>query len=47
MNFQGYALAHHVTTTSKQRMTLTTSRITTIQLEEIRVLIGMAVGLVR
>jgi mRNA-degrading endonuclease toxin of MazEF toxin-antitoxin module len=40
-----YALAHHVTTTSKQRVTLTPSRITDGQLTEIRRLIGLAIGL--
>ncbi len=40
-----YALAHHVTTTSKQRVTGTPSRITDGQLTEIRRLIGLAIGL--
>ncbi len=40
-----YALAHHVTTTSKQRVTETPSRITDGQLAEIRRLIGLAIGL--
>jgi mRNA-degrading endonuclease toxin of MazEF toxin-antitoxin module len=40
-----YALAHHVTTTSKQRITSTPSRITEAQLAEIRRLIGIAIGL--
>lgn len=39
-----YALAHHVTTTSKHRVTATASRITDEQLIEIRRLIGLAVG---
>jgi mRNA-degrading endonuclease toxin of MazEF toxin-antitoxin module len=40
-----FALAHHVTTTSKQRITSTPSRITEAQLAEIRRLIGIAIGL--
>jgi mRNA interferase MazF len=40
-----YALAHHVTTTSKHRVTATPSRITDGQLTEIRRLIGVAIGL--
>jgi mRNA-degrading endonuclease toxin of MazEF toxin-antitoxin module len=40
-----YALAHHVTTTSKLRITPTPSRITEPQLAEIRRLIGIAIGL--
>ncbi len=40
-----YALAHHVTTTSKHRITPTPSRITDGQLVEIRRLIGIAIGL--
>ena len=40
-----FALAHHVKTTSKQRMTATPSRITEAQLAEIRRLIGVAIGL--
>ena len=40
-----YALAHHVTTTSKHRITPTPSRITDEQLAEIRRLIGIAIGL--
>jgi mRNA interferase MazF len=40
-----YALAHHVTATSKQRATQTPSRITALQLSRIRKLIGVAVGL--
>lgn len=39
-----YALAHHVTTTSKQRITPTRSHITDAQLETIRKLIGLAIG---
>jgi mRNA interferase MazF len=42
---QSYALAHHVTTTSKERVTGTPSRITDAQLKEIRHLIGVAIGL--
>ena len=40
-----FALAHHVTTTSKQRIVPTPSRITDAQLVEIRRLIGIAIGL--
>jgi mRNA interferase MazF len=40
-----YALAYHVTTASKQRVTLTGSRIGEAQLAEIRRLIGVAIGL--
>jgi len=40
-----YALAHHVTTTSKHRITPTSSQITDPQLAEIRRLIGVAIGL--
>lgn len=40
-----HALAHHVTTTSKHRITPTPSRITDEQLAEIRRLIGIAIGL--
>ena len=40
-----YALAHHVTTASKQRVTPTPSCITHVQLAEIRQLIGIAIGL--
>ena len=40
-----FALAHHVTTTSKQRIASTPSRITDAQLIEIRRLIGIAIGL--
>jgi mRNA interferase MazF len=40
-----YALAHYVTTMSKQRVTGTPSRITDGQLTEIRRLIGLAIGL--
>jgi mRNA-degrading endonuclease toxin of MazEF toxin-antitoxin module len=40
-----YALAHHVTTTSKRRVSPTSSRITDAQLANIRRLIGLAVGL--
>jgi mRNA-degrading endonuclease toxin of MazEF toxin-antitoxin module len=39
-----HALAHHVTTTSKRRITSTSSRITEAQLIEIRRLIGIAMG---
>ena len=42
-----YALAHHVTTTSKYRITPTSSRITDSQLAQIRELIGIAIGLDR
>jgi mRNA interferase MazF len=40
-----HALAHHVTTTSKQRVTPTGSCITAAQLAAIRHLIGVAIGL--
>ncbi len=40
-----YALAHHVTTTSKQRISPTGSHITREQLAAIRKLIGLAIGL--
>ena len=40
-----FALAHHVTTTSKQRVSPTTSRIDGRELAEIRRLIGVAVCL--
>lgn len=40
-----HALAHHVTTTSKQRVMPTSSRVTEAQLAKIRELIGVAVGL--
>lgn len=40
-----YALAHHVTTASKQRVTPTPSRIGGTELAEIRRLIGVAIGL--
>jgi mRNA interferase MazF len=40
-----HALAHHVTTTSKHRVTPTPSRITHEQLAEIRRLISIAIGL--
>ena len=40
-----YALAHHVTTTSKQRVSPTSSRIDGTELAAIRRLIGIAVGL--
>ncbi len=39
-----YALAHHVTTTSKRRIVATPSRITDGQLAEIRRLIAIATG---
>jgi mRNA-degrading endonuclease toxin of MazEF toxin-antitoxin module len=39
-----YALAHHVTTTSKRRITPTQSRITDAQLAAIRRLICIAIG---
>jgi mRNA-degrading endonuclease toxin of MazEF toxin-antitoxin module len=39
-----HALAHHVTTTSKRRITPTPSHITDAQLAEIRRLIGIAIG---
>lgn len=40
-----FALAHHVTTTSKRRVTGTDSRIADTQLLEIRRLIGIVIGL--
>ncbi|QQS55443.1 MAG: type II toxin-antitoxin system PemK/MazF family toxin [Candidatus Competibacteraceae bacterium] len=40
-----YALAHHVTTTSKHRITPTPSHITDEELVEIRWLIGVTIGL--
>lgn len=40
-----YALAHHVTTTSKRRITPTPSRITPEQLQEIRRLVAFSIGL--
>ena len=40
-----FALAHHVTTASKQRISLTPSRIAGTELAEIRRLIGVAIGL--
>ncbi|MBP2294473.1 type II toxin-antitoxin system PemK/MazF family toxin [Azospirillum rugosum] len=40
-----FALAHHVTTTSKHRIKPTSSRVTNDQLSEIRMLIGISVGL--
>jgi len=40
-----YALAHHVTTASKQRVTPTPSHIGDTELAEIRRLIGVAIGL--
>lgn len=40
-----HALAHHITTTSKQRITPTDACITDAQLAEIRRLIGIAIGL--
>lgn len=40
-----YALAHHVTTASKQRVSPTNSHIDGAELVEIRRLIGVAVGL--
>ena len=40
-----YALAHHVATTSKRRITPTQSRITDMQLDEIRRRIAIAIGL--
>lgn len=42
---QSHALAHHVTTTSKRRVTPTHSRISDAQLAEVRRLIGVTVGL--
>jgi mRNA-degrading endonuclease toxin of MazEF toxin-antitoxin module len=41
---RSHALAHHVTTTSKRRITPTSSHITEAQLTEIRRLIGIAIG---
>lgn len=40
-----HALAHHVTTTSKQRATPTGSRITAAQLARLRELVALAIGL--
>lgn len=40
-----FALAHHVTTASKQRVTPTNSRISAAELAEIRRLIGLSVGM--
>ena len=40
-----HALAHHVTTTSKQRIAPTASRVTDAQLTAIRRLIGVALGM--
>jgi mRNA-degrading endonuclease toxin of MazEF toxin-antitoxin module len=40
-----YALAHHVTTASKRRITETPSRVTDTQLAEIRRLIAFSIGL--
>ncbi len=40
-----HALAHHVATTSKRRVTPTGSRVTDAQLAEIRKLVGVTVGL--
>ncbi|MFZ1428996.1 MAG: type II toxin-antitoxin system PemK/MazF family toxin [Geminicoccaceae bacterium] len=40
-----YALAHHVATTSKRRIAPTQSRITDLQLGEIRRRIAIAIGL--
>ena len=40
-----HALAHHVTTASKRRITPTPSRITDAQLTEIRCLVALAVGI--
>ncbi|WP_448190577.1 type II toxin-antitoxin system PemK/MazF family toxin [Azospirillum sp. sgz301742] len=42
---QSYALAHHVTSTSKNRIQGTNSRITVRQLEEIRQRIAITIGL--
>ena len=39
------ALAHHVTTTSKQRIEPTASRITAAQLRDIRRCVALAIGL--
>jgi len=38
------ALAHHVTTASKRRITATPSRVTDVQLADIRRLIALAIG---
>lgn len=40
-----HALAHHVTTASKRRITPTPSRITDAQLTEIRCLVALAIGI--
>lgn len=40
-----YVLAHHVTTTSKQRITPTPSHITAVQRADIRRLIGISLGI--
>jgi mRNA-degrading endonuclease toxin of MazEF toxin-antitoxin module len=40
-----WALAHHVATTSKARVTVTRSRVTLSQLAQLRCLIGVAIGL--
>jgi mRNA-degrading endonuclease toxin of MazEF toxin-antitoxin module len=40
-----YALAHHVTATSKHRVSATSSNITQAQLTQIRKLIAIAIGL--
>jgi mRNA-degrading endonuclease toxin of MazEF toxin-antitoxin module len=40
-----YALAHHVTTTSKRRITPTPSRITPAQLDAIRRRVAISIGL--
>lgn len=40
-----FALAHHVTTTSKHRIIPTPSRITDAELAAIRRLVGLAIGL--
>jgi mRNA-degrading endonuclease toxin of MazEF toxin-antitoxin module len=40
-----YALPHHVTSTSKQRISATASRISDAQLAQIRKLIGVVIGL--
>lgn len=42
-----FALAHHVTTASKRRVSLTSSRITDTELAEIRRLIATSIGLER
>ena len=39
-----YALAHHVTATSKRRITITESHVTEAEVARIRRLIGIAVG---